>query len=139
VIRNISVAADHPGPVRAFLDAVNRRDAEAVARCFTDDAVYHATVPHAPVAGRTAIAAMFERIFDQAEQVCWEVVSSGGGGARYFVERIDRFWYAGHEAAIECCGVFVLTSDRISVVRDYLDLPTWRERKTAALASENKH
>jgi limonene-1,2-epoxide hydrolase len=126
-----------PVPVRAFLDAVNRRDAEAAAQFFTEDAAYHATVPHAPVVGRTAIAAMFARIFSEADQVCWEAVSSAGDGTVCFVERVDRFWYAGREAAIECCGVFRLSGDRISVVRDYLDLPTWRERKVAATASEN--
>jgi limonene-1,2-epoxide hydrolase len=126
-------SVDLPGPVRAFLAAVNDRDAAAAARCFTEGAEYHATVPHPSVAGTPAIEAMFARIFGEAERVRWEVVATGEQGSVVFVERLDRFWYSGHEAAIECCGVFVLDGDRIATVRDYLDLPTWRARKSAAL------
>ena len=55
--------------VRAWVDAFNRQDVDAIASMYAPDAVNHQVV-HEPVLGRANIAAMFEREFATAEMVC---------------------------------------------------------------------
>ncbi len=115
--------------VRRFLDAVEARDCDAVADCFTTSATY-ANIPHAPAVGPAAIRAVFERILPRCDQVRWDLVSSAYDGARAWLERVDRFWIGGREYAIECNGVFTVDPGqaRLRDVRDYVDLATWRSR-----------
>lgn len=115
--------------VRRFLGAVQDRDCDAVAGCFTPTARY-ANVPHPPAVGPAAIRAVFARILPRCERVEWELVSSAYAGSRAWLERIDRFWIDGRLYAIECNGVFTVdpTGSLLAEVRDYVDLATWRER-----------
>lgn len=117
------------GVVRGFLDAVESRDCDAVAACFTEAARY-ANVPHPPVVGPAGVRALFARILPRCERVRWDVVSSAYEGRLAWLERVDRFWIAGREYAIECNGVFTVDDPgtRLVEVRDYVDLATWRER-----------
>lgn len=131
--------ANLPTAVVDFLTAVDARDAAAVAASFDTDAAYHVAVPHPPVRGRTAIEALFTRIFTEAERVRWEVRSWSGDEYRIFLERVDRFWYGGHEAVAECCGVVELAGGLIVEIRDYVDLPTWKERKATARRTPPDH
>jgi ketosteroid isomerase-like protein len=55
--------------VRAWVDAFNRADADALAELYADGAVNHQVMLE-PVAGRAAIHAMFRREFAAAEMVC---------------------------------------------------------------------
>ena len=59
--------------VRAFLDAVESRDASAVAACFAQDAVYQ-NVPHAAFNGRTEIEQLFAPRLGASERVEWDVL-----------------------------------------------------------------
>lgn len=120
--------------VRRFLIAVEARDADAVAACFTPDATYR-NVPHAPAEGREAIRALFARILDAAEEVAWEVLTTAWDGARGHLERVDSFRIAGTWYAIECHGVWEVDTagGLITAVRDYVDLGVWRERLGDAL------
>lgn len=66
----VTVAAETPHRiVSAWVEAFNRSDAEALAALYADDAVNH-QVTDAPVQGRDAIRAMFEREFATAEMTC---------------------------------------------------------------------
>lgn len=103
-----------PPIVTEFLKAVERRDPAAVGRCFTDDAVHWFTVPAYRVAGRDAVEEAFARVLGEADRVV--------DGDRMWPERIDRFWYGGTEAAIECAGVVEIADGRIAAVRDYCDV-----------------
>ena len=120
-----------PAPVTAFLEAVGARNADAVANCFTEDASYALAVPHPPLQGREAVRATFADIFRRAERVQWDVMTATTDGDRVWLERVDRFWFSGGEAAIECAGVVELADGLISSIRDYADLDTWRRRKDA--------
>jgi len=115
--------------VRRFLDAVESRDCDAVAACFTHDARY-ANVPHPPAVGPAAIRAVFARILPRCDRVQWDVVSSAYEGDTAWLERVDRFWIDGREYAIECNGVYRVDpgSARLAEVRDYVDLGVWRQR-----------
>lgn len=55
--------------VRAWVEAFNRADADALAACYAEDAVDH-QVPEAPVQGRAAIRAMFAAGFASARMLC---------------------------------------------------------------------
>ena len=55
--------------VKAWVDAFNRADADALAAFYAEGAVNH-QVAETPVEGRAAIRAMFAREFANAEMVC---------------------------------------------------------------------
>ncbi len=55
--------------VRAWVDAFNRADADALADFCTDDATSH-QVPESPVTGRAAIRDMFAGGFADARMTC---------------------------------------------------------------------
>lgn len=120
-----------PQVVTAFLDAINNRDLQELGRCFTSDVRYAFAMPHPAVEGQQAVLAVFDRVLCEATRIQWDVVSAAVSGDHVHLERIDRFWFDDHHAAIECCGVLRLAGDRIAEVRDYVDLQTWRDRKTA--------
>lgn len=122
-----------PRPVAEFFDAVNSRDFDALACCLAEDTSYHLAVPHPPVTGRTAVVDALRVSLTAADRVSWEPISHLADHDRTFVERVDRFWFGAHEAAIEVTGVFELAGDTIGAIRDYADLDTWRQRKAAAL------
>lgn len=123
-----------PPAVAGFLTAVDNRDADAAGMFLTDDVAYHFIVPHPPVTTRPAVVEALRASITEADRVHWEVVAWSANSNVVFVERIDRFWFGGQQAAIECAGVFELRDGKIATVRDYADLGTWRERKQAALA-----
>jgi limonene-1,2-epoxide hydrolase len=124
-----------PPVVHEFLAAVEKRDAAAVAACFTEDGSYAMAVPHPAVDGRAAIEAAFVRVLGEVDATRWELVTSGVAGDLVFLERVDRFWFGEKEAAIECLGVVRIVDGRIAEIRDYADIATWRERKAAAQGS----
>ena len=122
-----------PACVLAFFDAVNERNVDRAGECFTPDATYHLLMPHPPVTGRQAIVDALRPSLTGADRVQWDVVAWDGRDEVFFIERVDRFFFGGKEAAIECVGVFTLRGGLIHAVRDYADLATWRKRKAAAL------
>ena len=121
-----------PPPVTRFLSAVADRDPDAVADCFTIDAVYAFAVPHPPVTGRAAIREMFAGLLDAADQARWDVVASVADGDRVWIERVDRFWFGGREVPIECVGIVELDGDHSRAVRDYVDWQSWHSRRESA-------
>lgn len=115
--------------IRAFLDAVESRDAFAVAACFATNATYQ-NVPHAPYSGRAEIEQLFAPILHASERVKWDVLSMAIEGERVHLERVDRFWISGKEYSVECHGVITvdITDGLIVSFLDYLDLGEWREK-----------
>lgn len=126
-----------PKIVDEFLAGVQALDAARVARCFTEDGTYHFLVPKPPVQGRAAIEAAFSRVLGEVNRTRWDVITSGVSGDRVYLERIDRFWYGEHEAAMQCLGVFELRGEQIDSVRDYADHETWTLLKRQALGGSN--
>jgi limonene-1,2-epoxide hydrolase len=121
-----------PPAVGRFLQAIADRDIDAVADCFTVDAVYAFAVPRPPVRGRDAIRNLLAQLLESCERVEWEVLAAAVDGERVWLERIDRFWFSGREAAIECAGIFELEGEQIRELRDYVDVQTWRSRREAS-------
>lgn len=122
-----------PAVLQRFFAAINARDSSELAGVFTEDVSYALLVPHPPLVGKEAVVNALAASITEADRVLWEVRCWSATGDIVFIERIDRFWFQGKEAAIECAGVFELRGDAIAAVRDYADLGAWRARKNAAL------
>ena len=112
----------------AFLEAVERRDLDAIVAHFAPDASWR-NVPHPPAVGQEAIRDLLGPILRRASSVRWDVVAASYEPERAWLERVDRFWIDGQEYAVACNGVFEVGEDcRFAEVRDYVDLGEWRTR-----------
>ena len=106
-----------PGPapktvVAAWVEAFNRKDVEALAALYAEDAVNH-QVAEAPVEGREAIRAMFAAGFAAAEMVCI-VENLFEDGEWAILEWRDPLGLRG-------CGFFHVVDGRIRFQRGYWD------------------
>jgi limonene-1,2-epoxide hydrolase len=98
--------------VEAWVEAFNRRDVEALAAMYHEDATNH-QVAEMPVVGRAAIRAMFAEGFARAEMVCVvEQILEDGEWA--ILEWRDPLGLRG-------CGFFRVRDGRIALQRGYWD------------------
>ncbi len=98
--------------VKAWVEAFNRRDANALAAFYAENAVNH-QVAERPVEGRAAIRAMFAREFAAAEMVCIpENIFEDGDWA--ILEWRDPKGLRG-------CGFFHVLDGKIQFQRGYWD------------------
>jgi ketosteroid isomerase-like protein len=98
--------------VERWVERFNAGDADGLAALYHEDAVNH-QVAEAPVEGRAAIRAMFEREFAAAEMVCIpEVIHEAGDVA--ILEWRDPLGLRG-------CGFFTVRDGRIAFQRGYWD------------------
>jgi limonene-1,2-epoxide hydrolase len=98
--------------VKAWVEAFNRADVEALANFYHEDAINH-QVAEAPVEGREAIRAMFARGFATAEMVCIiENIFEDGDWA--ILEWRDPQGLRG-------CGFFQIRDEKIAFQRGYWD------------------
>ena len=98
--------------VKAWIEAFNRGDADALADLYREDAVNH-QVANEPVEGRAAIQAMFRREFAAAEMVC-EIENLFEDGNWAILEWRDPLGLRG-------CGFFQIDSGKIAFQRGYWD------------------
>lgn len=102
--------------VRLWVEAFNRRDVDALAGYYADDAVNH-QVAEAPVHGRAAIREMFAAGFAAAPMVCI-VESLFEDGEWAILEWRDPLGLRG-------CGFFHVVDNRIVFQRGYWDKLTF--------------
>jgi len=102
--------------VSAWVAAFNRRDVDALAAMYAEDAVNH-QVAEPPVVGREAIRAMFAASFAAAEMVCL-VEHLFGDGEWAILEWRDPLGLRG-------CGFFHVIEGRIVFQRGYWDRLTF--------------
>lgn len=92
--------------------AFQRRDADALADLYAEDAVNH-QVAEAPIEGRAAIREKFQREFAAADMICIpEAIHEAGDVA--ILEWRDPLGLRG-------CGFFTVRDDRIAFQRGYWD------------------
>ncbi|MGZ8868707.1 MAG: nuclear transport factor 2 family protein [Thermoanaerobaculia bacterium] len=104
------------GLVLQWVEAFNRRDVDALAALYTDDAINH-QVAEQPVEGRENIRAMFAAGFAAADMVCIaENVFEDGEWA--ILEWRDPLGLRG-------CGFFHVVNGRIVFQRGYWDKLTF--------------
>lgn len=102
--------------VRAWVDAFNRADANALAEFYAEDAVNH-QVAEAPVRGRAAIRKMFADGFAAAKMTC-VVENLFEDGDWAILEWRDPLGLRG-------CGFFQIANGRIQFQRGYWDKLTF--------------
>ncbi|MDP1831432.1 MAG: nuclear transport factor 2 family protein [Geothrix sp.] len=102
--------------ITAWVAAFNRRDGEALAAMYSEDAVNH-QVAEAPVMGREAIRAMFLAGFAAAEMVCL-VENLFEEGEWAILEWRDPLGLRG-------CGFFHVVDGQIVFQRGYWDKLTF--------------
>ena len=98
--------------VKAWVEAFNRADVDALTNFYRDDAINH-QVAEQPVEGRDAIRQMFEAGFAAADMVCV----------------VERIFEDGEWAILEWkdplglrgCGFFHVTNGKIKFQRGYWD------------------
>lgn len=95
-----------------WVDAFNKKDAEALANFYTDDAINH-QVNTEPIKGRMAIKQMFLTEFDKAEMTCIieNIFEDGNWG---ILEWKDPLGLRG-------CGFFEIENSKIKFQRGYWD------------------
>jgi limonene-1,2-epoxide hydrolase len=98
--------------VRAWVDAFNRGDADALASFYSPDAINH-QVAEEPVEGRDAIREMFAKGFAAAKMVC-VVENLFEDGEWAILEWRDPLGLRG-------CGFFHVVDGRIIFQRGYWD------------------
>jgi limonene-1,2-epoxide hydrolase len=98
--------------VRAWVDAFNETDVEALAELYSEDAVNH-QVMWDPIEGRAAIREMFEREFARADMTCI-VENLFEDGEWAILEWRDP-------AGLRGCGFFKIVDGRIHFQRGYWD------------------
>ncbi len=106
--------------VRAWVDAFNRADVEALAALYAEDATNH-QVMWEPIEGRDAIREMFRREFARADMVCIvENLFEDGDWA--MLEWRDPKGLRG-------CGFFKVVDGRIRFQRGYWDQLSFLRRQ----------
>jgi len=98
--------------VRAFVNAFNSADAEAIASLYAEDAVNH-QVAETPVEGRKAIREMFSKEFAATEMTCI-VENLFEDGEWAILEWRDPLGLRG-------CGFFHVVDGKIRFQRGYWD------------------
>jgi limonene-1,2-epoxide hydrolase len=98
--------------LRAFIEAFNRADADALADLYAEDAINH-QVAESPVEGREAIRQMFIESFASATMTCI-VENLFEDGEWAIMEWRDPLGLRG-------CGFFRIVDDRIVFQRGYWD------------------
>ena len=108
--------------IRAFCEAVPRRDPAELAGYFSDDAVYH-NIPIAPVTGPAEIEKVLQQFLGPASEAQFEILSIAASGNAVLTERMDRFRIGDKRIELPVMGTFEVDADgKISAWRDYFDM-----------------
>ncbi len=108
--------------VRAFCEAVRRRDAKELVGFFSADAVYH-NIPIAAVTGPAEIEKVLQQFLGPASEAEFEIRSLAVSGNAVLTERVDRFTVGDKRIELPVMGTFeVDDAGKISAWRDYFDM-----------------
>lgn len=119
--------------VRAWAEAFNARDAQAIGRLYAEDAINH-QVAEEPERGRAAIAESFARLFAAFPDIGFETVNLFEDGAWAILEwrggGTQTGAFAGHPPTgrsyeLLGSGFFEVKDGRIVHQRGYWDKASW--------------
>lgn len=110
--------------VRAFVDAWNRLDMDAVGALFSPHIEYH-NIPLAPITGKAEVNRYLRSVgpFETCE---WRILTLAVSGQAVLTERIDAFTVRGRSIVLPVMGVFEVEGGLIRRWRDYFDLASYR-------------
>jgi limonene-1,2-epoxide hydrolase len=109
--------------VRAFMAAAAVRDYDAAIELLAEDVEYQ-NMPLPPVHGRAAVRDTLEALLGMCTDSEWVVHRELSDGGLVMNERTDRFLLKGEWVDLPVAGVFEVRDGRITLWRDYFDLPT---------------
>jgi len=110
--------------VRDFIAAWSRLDVDEIVGFFTPDGTYH-NMMNKPVSGHENLRKFIGGFIKDWTQTTWDVLNIVSQGDIVMAERLDRTRLGAKSVDLPCCGVFELTEGKISIWRDYFDLPTY--------------
>ena len=114
------IAAENDSMIREFIAAWERRDADHIVDCFTDDGMYH-SVPLTPIVGKAAIREFVEG-FTDVPPGRLEIHHQVASATVVMNERTDSITLNGKPVVLPICGVFELENGKIKAWREYFDL-----------------
>ena len=113
--------------IDTFVDAWPRKDAAALSRFFSDDAVYY-NGPLEPLTGRESIVTSIETFMDMYDgDIGVDILHLVAEGPIVLTERVDHVYQAGGKLSMPIAGVFEVHDGQITAWRDYFDLNQWLE------------
>ena len=116
--------------VRTFIKHIEAKDLDSACALMTDDCEYD-NVPMAKVFGIEAVKQVLGPFTAGCSEIDWVIVrqSSAGDMTSGVVmnERVDRFKMGERWIKLPLAGVFEITNGKISLWRDYFDLPTFQK------------
>jgi len=115
--------AEFAALVARFAAAATAGDGEALARCFTEDGVYHDYI-YGPHVGRAAIADMLKNLFHRdASEYDWRFFNPVTDGRTGYAWSLSRFvstipQFAGKEVVIDGISRFVLRDGLVAAYHE---------------------
>jgi steroid delta-isomerase-like uncharacterized protein len=123
--------------LRKWVDAINNRDAQAVAECYHEDAVNTQIAIGIPINGRDAIYqdlkefftafpdnyTNIENLFEDGE---WAILEWSGGGT--FSGKMKDMEPTGKKFTLRGCGFFYIPNGKIQTQRGYWDKISWMKQ-----------
>ncbi|MDV6977042.1 limonene-1,2-epoxide hydrolase family protein [Mycobacterium intracellulare] len=110
------------GLVTEFCKLWASPDAEKLAGCFTEDAVYH-NIPMEPLHGRAAIKEFIEGFTTALDGIEFRIHRQLSSGPLVMNERTDVLRRKdGVEIHLPVAGIFEVRDGRIAAWRDYFDM-----------------
>jgi limonene-1,2-epoxide hydrolase len=104
--------------IRDFFKAWDRRDADHIVSCFTDDGIYHNT-GMAPIVGKAAIRQVLSQ--DPFPWPRIEIHHPVVNGGVVMNERTDYMTFGDRDVVLPVCGVFEIQDGHIKAWREYFD------------------
>jgi limonene-1,2-epoxide hydrolase len=120
--------SDNTSRTRAFIDAFNKSDIDAIMTFVADDAVYH-NIPVDPVRGRDPIRKTIEGFMGMASRVEWKLsqIAESDSGA-VLTERVDRFLIRDRWVELPVMGTFEFEDGKLVAWRDYFDMQQFQRQ-----------
>ena len=111
--------------VRAFFNAMSKLDFDAALLYVSDDCEYeNLPLPESRVIGPAGIRAILEPFFAQTIENEFIVIREAAQGQVVFIERLDRHLLSNGWIELPVTGVFEVHNGRITIWREYFNLPT---------------
>ncbi|MEE2683420.1 MAG: limonene-1,2-epoxide hydrolase family protein [Actinomycetota bacterium] len=116
--------------VTKFIDFINDLDLESATSLLSEDCEYD-NVPMGKVFGREAIFQQLTPMIERCEEIEWITHRQTCTGTTVMNERNDRFLWPHGWVEMPCAGIFEVVDGKITLWRDYFDLPTYTNQLPA--------
>ena len=124
----------HQKIVKAFCQAWENLDIDAVLGLMSADAVYH-NMPMAPLVGQEQIRGFLAAFLGAASSCRFEILTVVADEQRVVTERLDSFTLGDNTLSeLPVLGIFEFNAEgKINHWREYFDLKTWVDKGGPAI------